>query len=240
MSKQPSRRHEPVRKKTLLENRPYGIQGQQFPFRPRVAKPGDTEEFILEIAKDADFLREESGVVLLGIDDMIYKRVRSHLKNNQDENTVDEIVQQCRQNIWARSLPKFDSTRGVKLTTFLYACIDNFVRQALRELSRGAARRHEIYADPECMGQTLADHDHSQDRNVEAIAQDILDNPHLYLTKKQEAVFRNKVGNPKQMVKDLAVQLDYRQASSLSMMIRRVKDRVGEVSIEDGPRSSQK
>lgn len=206
-----------------INGRQYGIVGEVHPFVPRPDHPADV-----------DFIRSEMNVVIIGVEDMIYHLVRKRLPIDLCEDDVDEIVQQTRIAIMDRFLPKYNSTSGAKLSTFLFSCINNFLTSAMREHVRASRRRPELAIDPEHLTNALQAVDDMQDQHILELAEDMRNNPEKYFTKKQAAVFRSLASGTDRRFKDIADNLKYRQASSFSMMFRRIMDRIREISIEDG------
>lgn len=213
-----------------LEQGTYGIANERFPFVPR---PGHPE--------DINFVRDEMDRAIRGVDDMIYYILRDLQLGPVDGDTTDEIVQLVRIQLFQKALPKYDTNRKVvvKLSTYIYACIVNFVRQNLREIYRKSSQSKSsavTYDSGLVANRAMStSQDERIDRAVELIAEDIYQHPEKYMTEPQARVFREVQSNPDEMIKDLADRLDYRQASSLSMMMRRIRERVCRLSIEDGP-----
>jgi len=168
------------------------------------------------------------------VTDMLYKLVRRRVRSLLDEDQINEIVQKCRIWIWQKSLPKYNTTYGVKVSTFLYRCAVNFINQDVRAILRRAnSRRRIILVDPEVMIQTVQAPSTITDRKIAQVAQDVQDHPEKYLTAAQVQVFKTIMANPGVMKKDLAAQMGYERPSSLSMMMRRIRERILEISVED-------
>lgn len=195
--------------------------GRKFPYRARTGE-------------DQKAINVQVSAILTGIEDMLYQLVRRRVQQTVDEDRVQEIVQRCREWLWLRSLPKYNAWRGVKVSTFLYRCAGNFINQEVRGISRQQQSPARVASvDPEVMHQTMYSPDQSLDRRVERVATEVLRNPQKYLTESQVTVFRAITDNPGTQMKDLAKQLGYQRASSLSMMLRRIKERIVDISIED-------
>jgi DNA-directed RNA polymerase specialized sigma24 family protein len=213
-----------------LDSRPYGIQGQIFPFRPREPK----EQF----PGDPAFIQAEINAVLIGIDDMIWQQARSWQRTcGISEEDTEDVTQSVRMNLWQRGLVNFSTAYDVKLTTYIHACIHNYVKQAVRDIKRRQDRSPEASSSPELAADELLSVDTEWDDKVYEIADDVIVNPEKYLTPKQAVVFRLLMDNPNALIQDLAGVMSYSQASSLSMMKRRIKDRLKEISIPDGKKA---
>lgn len=200
----------------------YGLSDSQYPFRPREDHP-----------EDEAFIRLEIERVLYGVTDMIYMLVRRRLYT-QNEDMIEDVAQMVRCNLWEKSLPAFDSHRQVTLSTYLYCCINNFVkREGLRQVRQEAKR--ETPVDPAVLCAAMDDMGKELDSKVYALAQDIMANPEKYLTRRQSTVLREVLAYEGDHLNVLAEQFDYHQPSSLYMMLRRIRDRIKALSIEDGP-----
>jgi DNA-directed RNA polymerase specialized sigma24 family protein len=201
-----------------------GLDDRRYPFRA-------------ETEADRPLVRLACDQALHCVNDMIYKQVRDRHSSGLDDDTVNEIVQACRIWLWEKSLPRFDSERGVKLTTFLYRCISNFINQELRKMarhSRGCISVDSIdmalmAPDPSTL--TTANIDILEGRAALRAADDILEHPDHYMTAAQAEVFRFMQANPHMSMKDMARALGYRRPSSLSMMVKRIRERITSVDI---------
>jgi DNA-directed RNA polymerase specialized sigma24 family protein len=199
-------------------------RGRKHPFKARTVAERET-------------LNAEISRVLVGVDNMFYDIARGQLPTNTDWDTIEEIVQKCRMWMWKKSLPKYNAWRRpkVKVSTFLHKCATNFIRQERRTLMRrqrphqGALRQSNL--DVNYGGDCTVEFD--IDRKVEALANDIIAHPEKYMTASQTAVFKAVVNNPDTMMKDLATQLQYARASSLSMIKRRIRERLANIDIMD-------
>jgi DNA-directed RNA polymerase specialized sigma24 family protein len=178
----------------------------------------------------------EVSAVLKSIEDLLYQRVRKRARGQIDEDQIQEIVQRCRIWLWEKSLPKYDAKREphVRVSTYLFQCADNYVRQELRSLSRRRIGRKKMtYVDPDLMLHTVRANDTHLDERIAIVAEDVLCNPGRYLTAAQVEVFNAMVNSPGILMKDLAKGLGYKRASSLSMMVRRIKERIKEIDLEE-------
>ena len=185
-----------------------------------------------EISGNHPISREDNDKILLGIEDMIYKLVRGALQFPLDENDIVEIVQECRVWLWEKSIPKFDPQRGVKMSTFLYRCASNFIQQRLRSMSRAAAGHHDVTMEQTAALAAALEGDDRIEIQVERAAERVMLHPERYFTATQCRVFYAMTDNPNMRKKDLAVLLGYKRASSLSMMVRRIKERILGLDVE--------
>lgn len=204
-------------------NTPFELRGIQFPFR--ATGPQD------QLRVNALVSRE-----LGNVDNMIYQLVRQRVRGLVDDATVQEIVQECRQWLWQKSLPKYDAHRVpfVKISTFINTCARNFIKQEIRRLTRRRiSKKRTTTIDPEIMLQGLHAPDTRLDERVQAVAEDVLAHPEKYLTAAQVEVFKKIIANPTMLMKDVATELDYQRASSLSMMLRRIRERLCEIDLEE-------
>jgi hypothetical protein len=174
--------------------------------------------------------------VLHGVENMLYLLARSQARKRLREHEISEMVQACREWLWKRSLPKYDAHRGVKVQTFVYQCARNFFRQYLRAAARSrksTRRKKIILVNPEHMLYSLRARCESLDNRVAMVADDVMDHPEKFFTEAQVQVFRMLLEHPNIPKQDLAAMLGYKRASSLSMMVRRIKERIREIDIED-------
>ena len=196
---------------------------QRFPFRDR----GEA---------DRDLISVEVSRAMTSIENMLYRLTWQQFGKGGDHDDVSEVVQRCRIWLWQRSMPKYDSDFKSKITTFLYACANNFIRQEVRAiLRRRLSTRHISSVDPVLIdAYHLAPDEHLDDK-IEAAADDVLARPGKYLTKTQVRVFRAIVDQPPDteiMMKKLAVRLGYKRQSSLSTMLARIRERILAIDIE--------
>lgn len=198
-------------------------RGIQYPFKAET--PADQSRINGEISR-----------VLDGIEDMLYQLARKRAKGQLDDDQVHEVVQKCRIWLWQKSLPKYDAhrERPVKISTFLFRCAANFIKQEMRSVMRHRVSRHRMnYIDPDLMLQTLQAQDTHLDEKIQAVAEDVLEHPEKYLTGAQVEVFQTMIQNPGMLMKDIAKKLGYQRASSLSMMMRRIRERLCQIDVED-------
>ena len=179
-------------------------------------------------------INREVSEILASIDDMLYELARKRLKGVADEDTIQEMVQECRKWLWQKSLPKYNSALGCKPSTFLYQCARNYFRQEVRSLMRRRmSRRRTLLVDPELLYQSLPHDGGFLDHKINALAEAILEHPAKFLTASQVTVFTTIINHPGVPMKDLAHRLGYQRASSLSMMLRRIRERICAISLED-------
>ncbi|MCL2641598.1 MAG: hypothetical protein FWD53_12180 [Phycisphaerales bacterium] len=194
------------------------------PFYPYLAMLPEQQ---LEINREVSALLEE-------IDDMLYDIARKRLRGIADEDTVQEMVQQCRQWLWQHSLPKYDATLGFKQSTFLNKCAKNYFEQEIRSMRRRRKSKHRtIHVDPDVLREALPYDGGYLDNKIATIVDDFLANPRKFLTASQVKVFLAVTNNPDVPMKVLARQLGYKLASSLSTMKRRIRERITQISVED-------
>ena len=181
-------------------------------------------------------VHEAISKILTGIDNLMYQRVRIRSRGLMDEEMIQETVQRCRIWLWDKSLPRFDAWRKpkVKVSTYLYICADNFIKQELRALLRSRSSTQKLtYIDPQTIRETVLSKDCAMDDRIVAVAEDVMDHPERYLTGTQVRVFKAIIDSPSMLMKDLAVVLGYQRPSSLSMILRRIKERIAEIDVED-------
>ena len=198
--------------------------GKRFPFRARTKAE---QPLINALVSDA----------LDGVERMIRSLVRRNCQSGRfSEHDIEDIVQMCRIWLWERSLPKYDAWRmpRVKLSTFLYRCVANFVGQEVRRRLNG---RPTPISLTDAMSNCLLDQDQPDpmvdDRRIEQIAKYIMAHPEEYFTPIQTRVFKALLANPHTKREDLATQLGYTRASPLSMLFRRICDKIMALDINE-------
>jgi len=183
-------------------------------------------------------LNQEISQILSSVDDMIYKQARSMSKGKGrgvDESQIQEIVQKCRIWLWEKSIPQFNPARHTKMSTFLFTCIANFMRQEFRSITRRKfGRRQLMFVNPDIFRQMPQSRDFVLDGKIRELASDVIEHPEKYLSKTQVQVFCTMRDNPRMLMKEIATKLGYQRASSLSMMVRRIRNKIAQVAIEDG------
>jgi DNA-directed RNA polymerase specialized sigma24 family protein len=114
--------------------------------------------------QEAVEVRAEIDRVLVGVDAMLWKLCRRSLLGTQHADLCD-TVQALRIHLASRSIPAFDSRRGVKLSTFVFRCVQNYLGQVRRSIRRRRGR-----PDAESIGNVdVAAPDHLHDRAIEGL-----------------------------------------------------------------------
>ena len=176
--------------------------------------------------------REEANTILLGIQNMIYKRVRDIASTYQDDD-VEEIAQKCMIHLWTKSMPKYvpDRRPHVKMSTFLHECATNFILQEVRSRKRAETTSRAIRIAQQS-DDTQPAHDSAVDQVIDTAAIRIVESPEKYFTVSQRRVFNIMVENAHLPKKDIARILGYKRASSLSTMLLRIRNRIKEIDVE--------
>lgn len=151
------------------------------------------------------------------------------------EDDVQELTQRIRIHLWIHAIPLFDPSRNIKLTTFLYRCIENKIKEEIRRLHRLRTRKKT--APPKLMDDDeltkRAAPDISLDQRIRELADYITTYPEKFLTDDQSRAFAavmNAGHNEK--LQDIAMKLGYKRNTSFSMMMRRIKDAITDLDIE--------
>lgn len=195
--------------------------------------------FHADTPEDVPRINAAIGKVLEGVEDMLYKLAFKHIRQwSADRDEVEEVVQRTRIQLWNYSLPKFDTSRCEKVTTFIYSCADRFIRSESRHRQRASlptsrSQRLKFFGDGAPPLIRAAGPDTRLDNRIEQIADKVRENPGLYLTGAQVEVFNAMIHSPGVLMKDLAKRLGYQRASCLSMMMRRIRERIAAIDIED-------
>jgi DNA-directed RNA polymerase specialized sigma24 family protein len=179
--------------------------------------------------------------VITSVEWMIVRCVRQ-LGIKPSNIHYDDIIQKCRLHLLNRSLPQFDRTKHTKISTFLHVCINRYVLQERRRLDRVRENTFVIRFDdyaPEDL--TLDEFRPGRDERlsgaIEAASDDVHAHPEKYMTSRQAEVFRAvTTAEPGEKLQDIAKQLGFSRPSSLSIIMRRIRERIVEqVDIEGLP-----
>ncbi len=173
-----------------------------------------------------------AGPILSSVESMIFKIVRVHAGPYLCNDDLQEIVQEIRIGMWIDALPRFDAWRGVRLTTYLYKCINNSAINHLRRLNRHARSPEYAVRSPNSVLDRLPAPDAACDPAVEDTARRFFRQAADQLTAKQVAVLRFIGDNPGVPMNKIAAMLGYKQQRTLSMLVKRMRDVVSELPIE--------
>ena len=187
---------------------------------------------VYPFAGQDDATRRAIDIAVLGVEDLIYKLVREAFLR-ADWADRDDMAQQVRVHLWNYALPRYDSTRGVKISTFLHTCIKNKIRGFFDKPTK-TGRRHRLAATERLYAATEDDlhaDEKSQDRAIEHLAGAIMENPERYgLTTTQGRVLRVIIeAPPGTQMKDIAVSLGYASPTSLSPILNRIKSIIADI-----------
>jgi DNA-directed RNA polymerase specialized sigma24 family protein len=180
---------------------------------------------------ERDEVRAEIDAVLLGIENMIHKLILRNMfrRERQHRYLRDDIAQDVRVHLYRSSLAHFDQTRGVKLTTFLYSCVANSVKDHLKRHRR--KRRRTI-----AMGFSefeIAAPDTLDDRAIERFAEAAMTQPEKFGLSRAESGAVRAISKSRQprLHKDIAAELKYSKASSLSLLLTKAANKLIEADI---------
>jgi DNA-directed RNA polymerase specialized sigma24 family protein len=196
---------------------------RRFPFRTRNRVD----------AKRAGLAANEA---LRSVQDMVFSLVKQSMPKDLTIEDVEDLVQECNLHLHIKSLPRYDAWRKpkVKISTFLRACIFNWVRQKRRVvISKRMSKpgRSHTISQSDYPFHTLPAPDESVDRYVEALAADLLSNPDAFLTPHQAAALRAVVDNDGSTMQKLSIDLNYKLPSSFSTMKKKIRERIVELDI---------
>lgn len=175
--------------------------------------------------------RKEADKVFRGIAPMVRHQVETMNWLDLDPESIDEIYSNVMSLLWERSLPAFDTTRKVKLSTFLHSCSRRFIIGEFRRRRRQANSKQAIAnVDPHDLFHHAADPEFLS-RRIQKLASDIILHPSEYLNKTHARVLMARVDNPQMPIKDLATLLGYQHPRSLSSVLTRIKEIISELEI---------
>ncbi|MGC4031464.1 MAG: sigma factor [Tepidisphaeraceae bacterium] len=178
--------------------------------------------------------REAIDAVLRGVENMIRDEVRKYFPG-ADAADRDDLAQKVRVHLWSYSLPRFDASKGAKVSTFCCVCIRFKLLGLQPKPPRPGAKylrrkpkplRLNLMADDD-----LHAGDQTHDRAIEELARAIIANPEQFgLSSTQIGVLNAVIAAPPDTrTMDLARQLGYANPSSLCSTIVRIKERLTEV-----------
>jgi hypothetical protein len=116
------------------------------------------------------------------------------------------------------------------MSTFLFRCASNFIKQEIRAMARDPFRQH-AHIDQTHLCDGMAAGDMAEDDAIDAAAEDIIRHPERYFSPPQRRVFLAMIDNGHVKRQDLATILGYNRASSLSMMLRRIKAKIAQIDV---------
>jgi len=170
------------------------------------------------------------------IEDLLHSVAYKVFRKGLPRSDLEQAVAECRAHLWSYALPRFDASRQAQVSTFCYQCAFLFFLQYRRRIRRTEKSSRRIRLAPGDGMQyltSLTTASRVEDHHIERLADDILAQPEKYFTKAQCVVLRAIITNPHKSKKQIATELGYRRASSLSMMLRRIKDQITAMSIFD-------
>lgn len=195
---------------------------RQFPYR---LEPGDGPDMAEAIRRDLD-------EILRGLDDMLWSQLRERF-GSLSEADLDDLAQDIRVHLVLVSLPRFDATVGAKISTFAYKCISGCFRDFSRKLARQARKREKLEPFPDW---PIADPSPPSylDEKIHELALRILENPEQILTKAQAKVLQAvlSAGPGEQLKRDVSEAMGYHRPASMSMMLKRIRERIAQIDIE--------
>lgn len=176
--------------------------------------------------------------ILASVTPMTRAIVARVARNRQDADRAD-ISAVVMAHLGRHSLPLFDPSKGVKLSTFLYRCAERKASEVNRQGYGRGRRRLAKGRMPSTIGPTTeyysrAASDQRLDHRIEAVAAAVQQHPEKYLTAAQAKFFRTiQAAPPGTMQKNLLAAVGIKNEPEFSDMLRRIKDRITAISIED-------
>lgn len=189
--------------------------GPQFPFKV-------TEDMSKEEAA-----QRAAGCnhVLMHVDPMIYKIIRSKY-GNMGEEMVDEIAQLARIHVW-QSLPKYDLHRGYLLSTYVYGCINTFGRNYWATVKRQQKISSKINVNDEYYNTNYSAKNEFGDTAIDEIAEDFQANYKQVLSKVDARIYEVYLhSKPEDSNATLAKRSGYKQTNSYSTRLGKVRKAV--------------
>jgi hypothetical protein len=125
-------------------------------------------------AADRAAVNRAIGDAITGVERMILKSARQAFPDVCRAD-LDDVAQQVRVQSWMRSLPRYDASRGTKVSTFLCRRVSMHLAFVRRQMVGRSRRRRVALYDVHAAA------DQSADRAVEELAAEVIDRPEAYV-----------------------------------------------------------
>ncbi|MFT3786652.1 MAG: sigma factor [Tepidisphaeraceae bacterium] len=196
---------------------PAPARGPRDPNRPYARYTDETPAESAAISRSASLAIE-------GVQGLIVQIVRRVVDRRRWVD-LDEAIQRVQVQVWQKSLPRFDRSKGAKLSTFLHTCA---IRAAISEVKHQEYLRRQARAISALVDIVPAP-DRNHDRDVERLAAWIVADPDRCLLPGQAEVMKF-LSRHHGTVTEAAIALGYTTASGLAAMVARIRERVREIA----------
>lgn len=174
---------------------------------------------------------------LIAVEDAIYAHVRPMAaRAGIGEDDVQDLAQQVRIRLARYTIPRFDPSRGTKLSTYLIHAIRNESASQVRSfvLTR-RTRRRRFPVDAAAPEIAISRGEGRLDRAIEQLSEQFRQNPEKFgLTRTQAAVFRAFDNAPPETpIKELAGQMGYAHTCNFSGAMGTIRQKVKDIDIEE-------
>lgn len=209
------------------------LADRRFPYRAASAEQVGAERAKLEQQQ----ANAAITAALASVDDMVHRQAIRYFAT-QGRGRVEEMAADATCWLATHCLPRFDSSKNTKLSTFAHSCIARYMLGELRRQKRIRHAEKTITdlgpAAAPAMRRMIAP-DRGHDDRIVDLADAIMSDPSRYLTAMQSKVLTAIVNNPGMAMRDIATMLGYRQAGSLSTELLRIRERLAEIDPLDEP-----
>lgn len=197
--------------------------------------PDESRLPTLPFAGTDDATRRAIGEAITGVDAMIRMLVRRQFPALCEADR-DDLAQEVRIRLATYSLPRFDPSRGVKLSTFLHVCIANYLRRRLPRSKGRGTRRKSSQACEDVTHLDIEAPDQTPDRAVERLAATIVADPRAFgLTYVEAEILRAlRDAAPGDRLCEVARRLGYAVQSSMSKPYASLRSKLASLDIDAG------
>jgi hypothetical protein len=165
--------------------------------------------------------------LLRSVENLIQQKARAAAGG--DDDVQERLAQTVRIRLWKHTYKHFDPNAGMKWSTYCYKAIQWAIANEMKEI-----RTTPIADFNDGTGMAgLVGTNRRLDRKIEGLSEDFLRRPEKYLTKRQAEAFAAWRDNPEADQATLAKILGIKQVTTVCNLLKRVRQRIGQISIED-------
>jgi hypothetical protein len=165
--------------------------------------------------------------LLRSVENLIEQKAR--LASRGDKDVQERLAQVVRIRLWKHTYKHFDPNAGMKWSTYCYKAIGWVIANEMKKIRRTPIAD---FSDGTGM-KFLEGKNHRLDRKIEGLSDDVLRRPEKYLTKRQAEALAAWRDHPGADQATLAKILGIKQVPTLCNLLKRVRQRIGQISIED-------
>jgi len=178
------------------------------------------------MAKRKNKEKEKANEILLGVEPMLISML-----NNYNGLTVEEkedFKQECMFFIWQKVIPVYRDDIS-KISTFIYVCSRNFFNKHISRYIKKDILRKSIDVDNNPVVNSMEYNDSKKESIIKT--KYLMERSVEIFTPKQQKVFYLMIHFPELTCRELAEILGYKNASSISMTVARMRKKVKKMKI---------